>query len=159
MRKVEVICGCWSELAIHAGYRTEKNEEQIAHVFQKELRRKTMSCHHSTRHPMQLRDPIAEEEVNCCCWSELAIHAGYPTAKNEEQIGHGVPEGAPKEDYKLPMFVVAIVASILSCFLIHDLVQQDLVAAIQPHIPCSSVTLLLSSSSGRWKSVAAAGTS
>ena len=106
---------------------------------------------------MQLRDPIAEEEVN---WSELAIHAGYPTAKNEEQIGHGVPEGAPKEDYKLPMFVVAIVASILSCFLIHDLVlQQDLVAAIQPHIPCSSVTLLLSSSSGRWKSVAAAGTS
>ena len=60
---------------------------------------------------MQLRDPIAEEEVNCCCWSELAIHAGYPTAKNEEQIGHGVPEGAPKEDYKLPMFVVAIVAS------------------------------------------------
>ena len=109
---------------------------------------------------MQLRDPIAEEEVNCCCWSELAIHAGYPTAKNEEQIGHGVPEGAPKEDYKLPMFVVAIVASILSCFLIHDLVlQQDLVAAIQPHIPCSSVTLLLSSSSGRWKSVAAAGTS
>ena len=47
MRKVEVICGCWSELAIHAGYRTEKNEEQIVHVFQKELRRKTMSCPHS----------------------------------------------------------------------------------------------------------------
>ena len=70
---------------------------------------------------MRLRDPIAEVEVNGCCWSELAIHAGYPTAKNEEQIGHGVPEGALKEDYKLSMFVVATVASILSCFLIHDL--------------------------------------
>ena len=105
---------------------------------------------------MRLRDPIAEVEVNGCCWSELAIHAGYPTAKNEEQIGHGVPEGAELQR----KFVVVIVASILSCFLIHDLLlQRDLVAAIQPHVPCGFVTLWLSSSSGRWKSVAAGGTS
>ena len=39
---------------------------------------------------------------------------------NEEQIVHGVPEGAPKEDYKLSTLVVAIVASILPCSLIYD---------------------------------------
>ena len=89
--------------------------------------------------PRWVAELMRKVEVICGCWSELAIHAGYRTEKNEEQIAHGVPEGAPKEDYELSAFAVAIVASILPCFLIYDLFLQT---TTQPGIPCSSVTLL-----------------
>ena len=60
---------------------------------------------------------------------------------NEEQIVHGVPEGAPKEDYKLSTLVVAIVASILPCSLIYDpFLGQGVVATATRH-PRGFVTL------------------
>ena len=71
------------------------------------------------------------------CWSELAIHAGYHTEKNE-QISHCVPAGAPKDCYELSMFVAAILASILPCF--HPFLQPGFLAATQLGIPCGSVT-------------------
>ena len=56
-------------------------------------------------------------------------------------MASGVPEGAPKEDYELSMFVAAILASILPCFLICDpFLQPGFLAATQLGIPCGSVT-------------------
>ena len=56
--------------------------------------------------PRLVAELMREVEIICGCWSELAIHAGYRTEKNEEQIAHGVPEAAPKEDYESSTFAV-----------------------------------------------------
>ncbi|CAE7204295.1 unnamed protein product [Symbiodinium sp. CCMP2592] len=56
-------------------------------------------------------------KVSCGCRSELASQRRMII---RSCMVHGVPEGAPKEDYELSMFVAAMLAFILPYFLICD---------------------------------------